>query len=84
VEEFKGSLRIIRAGNRVSAMFKRDGEREWKDMGILTRPVNDLVVSFKVQNFNVDRTSIGARKPFVVFFDEFRLNAAQKVVESEI
>lgn len=83
-EHFTGELRITRAGSRVSTMFKRQGDKDWTDMSVFTRPANDLVVSFKVQNFNVDRTSIGAGKPFVVFFDEFRLNAAHKIIESEI
>jgi hypothetical protein len=83
-EHFKGTLRVTRAGTRVSTMFKRQEDRDWTPMSVFTRPANDLVVSFKVQNFNLDRTSIGASVPFVVYFDDLRLNAAQNVIESEI
>jgi hypothetical protein len=84
VEDFKGSLRVARAGTRVTTLFRREGDPRWTEMGTFTRPANDVILSFKVQNFTVERDLIGAKSSFVVHFDDFRTNKAEKILESEI
>jgi len=84
VDGFKGSLRITRAGNRITTLYRKEADPDWQKMRTVSSFAGDAGVGFKIQNFNLQRTSIGASVPFVAFFDNFRINAAQEIVESEI
>jgi hypothetical protein len=42
------------------------------------------MISFKLQNFGTIRTSITARSPITATFDNFRINAAEEIVEEDI
>jgi hypothetical protein len=84
MDRFKGSLRITRAGNSVTTFYKKEGESDWRKMRTFSRPANPVVISLYVSNYDEDRTSIGASAPFVVFFDNFKINAAQEIMESDI
>ncbi|MBN1103685.1 MAG: DUF1583 domain-containing protein [Deltaproteobacteria bacterium] len=81
---FKGSLRITREGNRITTLYKKEDEPDWQKMHSFSRPASDVVVGFKAQNFGRERTTIGASAPFVTFFDNFKVNSAQEIIESEI
>jgi hypothetical protein len=84
IGSFKGSLRVTREGNSVSTLYRKEGDPDWQNMRTFYRPPNDVVVGFKVQNFVPMRTSVGASSPFVAFFDNFKINAAQEIIDSDI
>ena len=81
---FDGTLRIVRIGDRISTLFKRKGDAEWKKMDTFSSTPNDVVLGFKLDNFSFKRTSITARSPITATFDNFRINAAEEIVEEDI
>jgi hypothetical protein len=84
IKNFDGSLRIVRIGDEISTLFKRKGDTEWKEMGTFRSSPNDVMVSFRLANFTLNRTSITARSAVTATFDNFRINAAEQIIEEEI
>jgi len=82
--DFDGTLRVVRKGARYRTMYKRSGDPEWEGLGQYTRSASEIVVSLRVQNFGARRENIRATSPFRVQFDNFVINSAEKIVESEI
>ena len=83
-KNFDGTLRIVRIGDRISALFKRKGDAEWKKMDTFQSTPNDVMIGFSLVNFTVMRTSITASSPIKATFDNFRINAAEEIVDEEI
>lgn len=81
---FHGTFRIIRIGNKISTLYKKGGEIEWRKMFTTSLTKNDVMFSFMVKNFHARMTSIKAGSSVVGKFDNFRINAAQEIVEAEI
>jgi hypothetical protein len=84
IDRFRGTFRIIRIGKTFTTLYKNEGEAEWRRLSTVLRTPNDIIVNFVTQNFTGPRTSIGASRSFTASFDNFKINAAQKIVESEI
>ena len=84
IKNFDGSLRIVRIGDEISTLFKRKGDTEWKKMDTFRYTPNDIIIGFKLQNFMSNRTSITARSPITATFDNFRINAAEAIIEEDI
>ncbi len=84
IESFDGSLRIVRIGDEISTLFKKKGDTEWEKMDTFRSTPNDIMLGFKLQNFVLIRTSITARSPITATFDNFRINAAEEIVEEDI
>ena len=82
--DFQGSLRIVRIGSEVSTFFKRSGEVRWNRRGTFPSTENDVLIGINVQNFAMERSSINATKPVIGRLEDFRINAAQGIVEEEI
>lgn len=84
IGRLRGSLRIVRLGSEVSTFYKEGSEGEWHRLGTISFNANDVMVGFLVTNFVEDRKDITASKTIKVTFDNFRINAAQWIVEEEI
>jgi hypothetical protein len=84
VNRFQGTFRIIRIGKVFTTLYKNEGESEWRRLSAVSRTTNDIILAITAQNFASGRTSIGATGSFRASFDNFRINAAQKIEESEI
>jgi len=84
IKNFDGTLRIVRIGDRISTLCKRKGDVEWKKIDTLRSTPNDIMLGFKLQNFGTIRTSITARSPITATFDNFRINAAEEIIEEDI
>ena len=84
VGNFDGTLRIVRIGDRISTLFKRKGDAEWKKMDTFRSTPNDVMIGFKLDNFTSMRTSITAGSPITATFDNFRINAAEEIIEEDI
>jgi len=84
IKNFDGSLRIVRIGDEISTLFKRKGGAEWKIMDTFRSSPNGVMVGFRLANFTLKRTSITARSPITATFDNFRINAAEEIVEEDI
>lgn len=81
---FHGTFRVIRIGNKISTLYKKEGEIEWRKLFTTSFTKNDVLFAFVVHNLYPGMTSTTARTSFVGRFDNFRINAAQEIVEAEI
>jgi len=84
VGNFDGTLRIVRIGDRISTLFKRKGDPQWKRINTFQSTPNDVMIGFSLVNFTYMRTSITAKSPITAAFDNFRINAAEEIVEEDI
>lgn len=80
---FHGSLRIARIGEKISTYYRKEGG-SWKKRDTFPAGGGDAVVGTLIQNFTMIRKSINATKKVVAKFDNFRINAAQEIIEEEI
>jgi len=84
IGDFDGTLRIVRIGEKISVLFRRKGDTEWKIVDTFRSTPNEIVIGFSLVNFLPVRTSITARSPITATFDNFRINAAEEMVEEDI
>jgi len=84
VSNFDGTLRIVRIGDRISTLFKRKGDAEWKKMDTFRSTPDDVMIGFSLVNFTPMRNSITARSPITAAFDNFRINTAEEIIEEDI
>jgi len=84
IDNFKGTLRVVRIGSRISTLYKREGEVEWQRMGSFSGMAAGVKVVLALSNIPMDRTSIKAETSITAYFDNFRVNAAQGVREEDI
>jgi hypothetical protein len=84
IGNFHGTLRIVRIDNEISTLYKKEGELGWKKMGTFPGMTGEVTVTFSLSNFIVRRTSIRAESSISATFDNFRINAAQEIMEEEI
>ena len=84
IGSFRGTFRIIRKGNKASTLYRLAGKAKWKELDTFSFTTNDVLVGFLLQNFIPKRTSITAETSITALFDNFRINAAQEIIEEEI
>lgn len=84
IGNFHGTLRIVRIGNEISTLYKKEGELGWEKMGTFPGMTGEVTVGFSLSNFIVRRTSIRAESSISATFDNFRISAAQGIMEEEI
>ena len=84
IDNFHGTFRIIRIGNKISTLYKKEGKTGWKKMDTFQSTTKDVMLNFGLANFIPARTSITARSPITTTFDNFRINAAEEIIEEEI
>ena len=84
IGDFHGTLRIVRIGEDITTLYKLQDETEWRKMNTFRFTPNDVQVGFKLQNYAGERTSVSASSRVTGKFDNFRINAAQKIIEEEI
>ena len=82
--DFHGALRFVRIGHEVTTLYKREGETHWRKLNTLPSTRNDAIVGFGLQNFIFKRNSITAKVSITAKFDNFKINAAQEILEGEI
>ena len=84
MENFDGTLRIVRKGNQFSTLYKNKGASAWRNLHTFSATDNDMLFGFQVRNFFNKRTSIQATQSISAEFDNFKINAAQKIIEEDI
>ncbi|KPK24511.1 MAG: hypothetical protein AMK69_15985 [Nitrospira bacterium SG8_3] len=82
--DFYGTLRFVRTGHEISTLYKKQGEKQWRKLNTFPSTRNDAIVGFALQNFIVKRNSITAKSSIIAKFDNFKINAAQEIIEEEI
>ena len=84
INNFDGTLRIVRKGSKITTLYRTKGDKDWKTLGTFWSTSNDLQFGFRLQNFTIKRTSITAKAPITATFDNFRINAAEEIIEEDI
>jgi len=84
IGNFDGTLRIARIGNKITTIYRTKKDKQWEDLGTFQSTSNDVGVGFVLQNFISKRASITAKAPITATFDNFRINAAEEIIEEEI
>jgi hypothetical protein len=84
ITEFNGTLRLIRSGRRVTALYKKAGELQWTELDTHELAESRLRLAFLVRNFTAKTTTIGASSSMTVTFDNLVINAAEEIIEGEI
>ena len=84
IDNFTGSLRFVRNGDKVSTFCRKQRQNRWTKMCTLPSGQNDTSIGFTLQNFTRDRNSITATRSISAWIDNFTINAAQEIIESEI
>ncbi|MBC8457608.1 MAG: hypothetical protein H8D67_06395 [Deltaproteobacteria bacterium] len=84
INNFDGTLRIVRKGSNITTLYKTKGTNKWEDLGTFWSTSNDLGIGVLLQNFTMRRRSITAKSPVTATFDNFRINAAEEIIEEDI
>jgi len=84
IDNFTGAARFVRTGDKVSTFYRKEGQTRWTKMCTLPSSQNDITIGFALQNFTKDRNSIMAAHPISAWIDNFTINAAQEIIESDI
>ena len=84
IDGFDGTFRIIRKGRDISTLYRNRGEEAWEELDTFWSTSKDLLIGLYIQNFIYGRTSITAKAPITATFDNFRINAAEEIIEEDI
>lgn len=84
IDNFTGSVRFLRIGNQMSTFYRKQGQNRWTKMCTVPSSKNETAIGFTLQNFVVDRNAITATQSVSAWIDNFTINAAQEIIESEI
>jgi hypothetical protein len=84
IENFKGSLRILKNGKYVRTLYKSEGSAGWNRMNTFRVTDNDMLIGFQLRNFFVKRTAIVATDSISAEIDRFKINSAREIIEEEI
>jgi len=84
MENFDGTLRILRKGKKISTLYKKKGAATWSKIHTFRATDKDVIFGFQVRNFFNKRTTIRATQSISVEFDNFKINAAHEIIEEEI
>ena len=84
INNFNGSVRFVRIGDRMSTFYRKQGQNRWTKMSTLPSTQKDTIFGIVLQNFVMERNSIKAIRSITAWIDNFTINAAQEIIESEI
>lgn len=83
-DDFYGAFRIVRAGKRIFTFYRRGDVGPWQRADTFPSVCGDTHFAVVCQNYILHRKSIRATRQVVGRFDNFRINAAQGIVEEDI
>lgn len=84
ISDFTGTLRLIKAGNRITTFYKEEGVSEWTKLHTDTLEEDRLRLGFLVRNFTPATTAVKGNASITVTFDNLVVNAAEEIIEGEI
>ena len=84
VADFDGTLRLQKKGSKIFALYKKNKSNKWITLCKFTYSPDDNVISISIKNFYPNWTSIKAKASFSAIIDNFIINYADAIVESEI
>jgi hypothetical protein len=84
ISDFTGTLRLVKAGNRITTLYKKEGVSDWTKLHTDTLEEDLLRLVFLVRNFTPATTAVKGSASITVTFDNLLVNAAEEVLEGEI
>ena len=84
MEQFNGSMRILRKGRNLSLLYKKMEATAWTRIRTFRLTGNDMLAGFQLRNFFNDRIVIQAGDSILIEIDRFKVNAGQEIIEEEI
>ncbi|MDY7035111.1 MAG: caspase family protein, partial [Thermodesulfobacteriota bacterium] len=82
IGDFHGSLRIVRMGDKISTFYKVEEKSDWINLNTYQGLTEEVVLGLGVKNFSGRRKKfIKADSVVMAGFDNFRINAAQEIIE---
>jgi hypothetical protein len=82
---FNGTLRIVRTGKKVTLIYKTIKDIGWQEACSISGHNNDIRITFRINNYRVAVNPLSEGKSiFSAQFYNFRINAAQDIIEAEI
>jgi hypothetical protein len=83
IGDFDGSLRMTRTGRTLNTYYRQKG-KEWQKLSAFSVSTADLTFGFTLQNFTQRTNNLRSALPLTAEFSEFKINAAQGIIEEEI
>jgi len=84
LDDFHGTIRFVRKKSKIGILYRIEDSTNWNKLGRFNFTSKDLKFGFVIQNFDYRRASIKAESQIAATFDNFKINAADKIVEEEI
>ncbi len=84
ITDFDGSLRLIKAGPRVTGLYRKAGGSQWTELDTHRLVEDRFRLAFLVRNFTPKTTAVRTRASITVTFDNLVINAAEEILEGEI
>jgi hypothetical protein len=84
ISGFTGTIRLLRTGDQIKIVYHKQSANSWSKLDRLSFTIDDVAIVFGVQNFRPGRKDLNASESVTAYFDNFRINAAVKVIEDEI
>jgi hypothetical protein len=84
LDRFTGTFRIVRKSNNAYVLCRLSGSEKWMELDSFRFSTEDVLFGVLLQNFTTKRASIKAESSITAFFDNFKINAAQEIVEEDI
>jgi hypothetical protein len=84
MQRFSGQIRFVRQNSRIRVLHKATGSIDW--LLLKEAPFTDTPLSFgfALQNFNSEMREINAAESIAADIDNFKVNSAQQITESDI
>jgi hypothetical protein len=84
LDRFHGSVRFVKVGQKISTLFKTGGELKWKEMATFPCATEDFKIVIGLQNFIGRKSLTPAKSSISAMVDNFKINAAENIIEEEI
>ncbi len=84
IDNFRGWFRILRTGKSIRTLYKKEETPGWTRMDTFLITDKDMIIGFSLRNFHAKRTAIQATSSVTAEFDDFKINAAQAIIEEDI
>ena len=84
IDKFDGTLRLIRKKRKIIMSYRLKENGEWVKLASPIFSKKDMKIVFFVNNFIWGRKKVSANSGFKAVFDNFKINAAHAIIESEI
>jgi hypothetical protein len=84
MQHFNGQIRFVRQNSRIRVLHREKGSLDWLLLQEASFTDTPLSFGLALQNFNSEMREIDAVETVTVAIDNFKVNSAQQITESDI